>query len=853
MRLPEGIRPTGYAAELTVDPRSPVFAGVIDIDLEVTAPTSVLWLHGVALTVKEATLAQEGRTRPVTLAKVEEPWLGFTVDSPLAVGPAKLRLVYEGTLSTQEIHGAFRVKEGEDWYVYTQFEPLGARRVFPSFDEPSFKVPWQLTLRVPAGVEPVSNTPVVRETAEPDGGRKVQFARTQALPTYLIAFGVGPFDIVDAGTSGRQHVKTRVITPRGRGAEGAFAVQVTPELLARLEDYFGSPFPYEKLDLMAMSLHVGAMEHPGLITFHSNILLARPEDDTPERQRNFANIQAHELGHQWFGNVVTMRWWDDLWLNESFASWIAFRTVEAWRPEWEAGLDQMKVRSRALRSDRLVSARRMRQPIDGSDDIQNAFDGITYGKGSAVLTMLEEWLGRDVFRRGVQRYIRAHAGGNATAEDFLAALSAEAGRDVAPVVGSFIDQGGAPLISASLDCAGAVPKVKLSQRRYLPLGSTGAAARTWRVPLCLKYGVKGQTLRACTLLEQPEAELALPEAKSCPTWLYPNAEGAGYVRVHVTGPAWKGLVSEGLGKLSRTERVALLGDAQALAEAGTLPVSEALALLGRFKDSEPLELLASLSLLDLARPTLLSEDGWTHRARLMRSLYGARALKLGLAPAKGDSEEVRMLRARLTWLVGRDGGDAKLGAQALALLERWLVDRASVDPEMVDSIFAIAGPRVDASLHGRLLAAARAEKDRVVRNQLLQALGRVTDPALVATQLPVLLLSDDFDPRETLFSVIAFSSSDPRTRGTVVDFVKAHYDALAARLPSELVRSLAYTVEGACDAKTRQGAADLFTERTPHAPGGARVLAQILEGIDVCLAFRNAQQADLERYLSTRR
>ncbi|MCE9669796.1 M1 family metallopeptidase [Myxococcus stipitatus] len=850
LRLPDGIRPTGYAAELSVDPRSPGFEGVIDIDLEVRAPTSVLWLHGVGLTVEDVTLTQSGRTLPVTLAKVESPWLGFSLGQPLAAGTAKLRLAYRGSLSTQEIAGAFRIQEGGDWYVHTQFEPLGARRVFPSFDEPTFKVPWQLTLRVPEGVEPISNTPVARDTPEPGGWRKVQFARTQPLPTYLIAFGVGPFDIVDAGTVGRERVKTRIITPRGRGAEGAYAARVTPELLARLEDYFGSPFPYEKLDLMAMSLHVGAMEHPGLITFHSNLLLSKPEDDTLERQRRFAEIQAHELGHQWFGNLVTMRWWDDLWLNESFASWIAFRTVESWKPEWRMELEQMKVRSRSLRSDRLLSARRIRQPIENSDDIQNAFDGITYGKGSAVLTMLEEWLGRDVFRRGVRRYLRAHAQGSATAEDFLSALSAEAGRDVAPVASGFIDQGGAPLVTASLDCSGAVPKVALTQRRYLPLGSAGSAPRTWHVPLCLKYGVEGRTLRTCTLLEGERSELSLPEAKSCPTWLHPNAEGAGYLRAHVTGPAWKGLMTEGLERLSRAERVALLGDAQALAEAGVLPASEALALLERFKDAEPSERMASLSLLELARPTFLSERGRSDRARWVRALHGPGVRALGWKPMKGDSEEVQLLRARLTSLVGRDGEDAKLGAQAVALLERWLVDPTAIAPGMVESVFAVAGPHVDAALHARLLAAVRVEKDRATRNRLLEALGRVTDPALVRVQLPVLLLSDDLDPRETLFSVIALSSSDYRTRGVVLDFVKEHYDALVARLPSELARALAYAVEGACDGKTRQDAADFFTERSARAPGGARVLAQILEGIDVCVAYRDAQQADVERFFA---
>ncbi|MFP2932488.1 M1 family metallopeptidase, partial [Pyxidicoccus sp. 3LG] len=549
LRLPTDVRPSSYTAELTLDPKVSAFQGVMDIALDVSKPTSVVWLHGKSLTVKEATVTQSGATVAARPVQGGKDYLGFVLEQPLAVGTAKLHLVYEGIASEKETDGAFRVNEGGDWYIYTQFEPIDSRRVFPSFDEPAFKVPWQLTFHVPAGDVAVTNTPQVSEEARPDGGRTFRFARTQPLPSYLIAFGVGPFDFLPAADAGQKKVKTRIITPRGRAAEGAYAAQVTPEILAALEDYFGIPYAYEKLDVIAVPLLGGAMEHPGLVTFNSRLLLSKPEEDTLGRQRGFSETQVHELAHQWFGNLVTMNWWDDLWLNEAFATWMTPRIVESWRPKWDAPVERVLERSGALDADSLLSARKIRQPIDSPNDIHNAFDGITYGKGAAVLTMTEEWLGREVFRKGIQRYMRKHANGNATAKDFLDALGAEAGKDVTGVLGTFLDQGGAPLVTASLECGAGGAKVVLTQQRYLRLGSKAPGPQTWRVPVCVDYAAGNKEARACTLLEGERAELALTDAKGCPAWVFPNAEGAGYFRMQLSGEAATKLAKSGLDKL----------------------------------------------------------------------------------------------------------------------------------------------------------------------------------------------------------------------------------------------------------------------------------------------------------------
>ncbi|MBZ4423256.1 M1 family metallopeptidase [Myxococcus sp. RHSTA-1-4] len=857
LRLPTDVRPTGYTVELTLDPKVSAFQGVADIDLEVAKPTSVIWLHGKRLTVKQASLTQAGASVDVRPVKGGNEFLGFSLAKPLAAGPARLRVVYDGIASEKETNGAFRVNEGGDWYIYTQFEPIDARSVFPSFDEPAFKVPWQLTFHVPAGNVAVTNTPQLAEEARPDGGRTFRFARTQPLPGYLIAFGVGPFDFLPAADAGQKQVKTRIITPRGRAAEGAYAAEVTPQILAALEDYFGVPYAYEKLDVIAVPLLGGAMEHPGLVTFNSRLMLSRPEEDTLGRQRGFAGTQVHELAHQWFGNLVTMQWWDDLWLNEAFATWMTPRIIETWRPAWDAPVERVDSRNGALDADSLLSARRIRQPIDSPNDILNAFDGITYGKGAAVLTMTEEWLGREVFRRGIQRYIRQHAGGNATAKDFLDALSAEAGKDVTGMLATFLDQGGAPLVTASLECGAGGAKVVLTQQRYLRLGSKAPGPQSWRVPVCVDYptGAGNTEARACTLLEGERAEVALTDAKGCPAWVFPNAEGAGYFRMQLAGEAAAKLTKSGLERLSRAERVSLIGDVRALAMAGAMPASEALVLAARTaNDKDRIVVEASLDLLELVSMRLLPEEKQADRARFLRETYGPRARQLGFTPRKGEDEDTRLLRPRLVWLAGREGADPKLVGEARTLADRWLKDKRAVAPEMVDTVLAVAAAQGDAAFQQKLLTAVRAEKERKTRQQLIGALASFTDPVLVKQNL-ALMLDKDVDPRETLWMPFA-ASRNVRTQAVAFDFVTENYDRLVgspdARLPEEVAGSMAFVGGGFCGADRRQQVADFFTERNARAPGGPRMLAQALELVDQCTALKAAQGESIGAFLGQR-
>src|SRR5437016_5535899 len=389
LRLGNEAHPTAYSAELVVVPERSNFTGHITIELVLAKRASFFWLHGHGLTVTNAYLEQQGRQIPAQPVIGGEEFLGFELQQPARTGKANLFISYSGSMSDKDFSGLFRRQEDGQWYAATQMEATWARRVFPCFDEPAFKVPWRLAVHVRREHTALANAPVVSETDEPGGMKCVRFAQTRPLPSYLVAAAVGPFEAVDLGRVGRKKTPVRIFTPKGRTNEATFAATAIPHLLRRLEDYYDIPYPYEKLDHLAVPQFPEAMENGGLIVHGDTLLLSPPNRETIGFKRFCADVCAHEMAHQWFGDLVTMAWWDDIWLNEAFATWITPKIVDGWKPEWRSSLDQLQGTFYAAGADSLVNARRIRQPIESAPDIDNAFDGITYNKGAAVLGMFE--------------------------------------------------------------------------------------------------------------------------------------------------------------------------------------------------------------------------------------------------------------------------------------------------------------------------------------------------------------------------------------------------------------------------------------------------------------------------------
>ncbi|HVQ55023.1 MAG TPA: M1 family metallopeptidase, partial [Thermoanaerobaculia bacterium] len=849
LRLPATAEPTGYAVDLAIDPGQQTFRGAVDIEIRVKEKTSLLWLSASDLTITKATANAGGKTLGVRAVPGGESFAGFAFDKPLSPGGLKLHVEYTGKVDENSTQGVFRQKDGNDWYVFTQFETTDARRAFPCFDEPSYKVKWQLTLRIPSGTTAVSNTPIELESSGADGARVVRFKKTEPLPSYLVAFGVGPFEYLDAGKAGAKKTPIRIVTPRGKASQGRYAAQTTGPLLERLETYFGIPYPYEKLDQLAIPQTVtfSAMENAGLITWSERVLLAPPDEETIRFHRSQASINAHEMAHQWFGDLVTLAWWDDVWLNESFATWMADRTIIEWKPEWAEDVERVVASSNVMFDDTLVSARKIRQEIKTNDDIVNAFDGISYQKGAAILTMFEAWTGPEKFRAGVHAYLEAHRFGNATEADFLQAIQAATQPGVAAAFSSFLDQPGVPVIAVTLDCAGSSASLTLSQKRLLPLGSTGAEPETWRVPVCARAGSGGQAGRGCSLLTEARGAMPAPGGR-CPSWVLANDGELGYYRALYEGDLLRRLIAAADKELTVAERVGVIRDVNALAEAGELPMADALALVPRFANDPSRQIVqATLRIASDIKEHQVAPDRQANYARFVSKMYGQKARALGFTPKPGDDDETRLLRRALLGFVALEGQEPDLQAEARRLSLKWLDDPPTVSADMVADVLEVAGRYGDRALFDRFRAAAKSNPRRRDRARLYSALGSFQDPALLKEAF-ALTLDPSLDYRETdsaFFAAIGTSVG----RATMWDFVQANFDAIVARMPRETTGQIAYVASGFCDAAKEKEAKAFLSGRVEKLPGGPRNLAQTLEGIQLCIASRTAQEPGVGEFL----
>jgi aminopeptidase N len=836
LRLPDTVQPVRYELDLKLIPAEPTFSGAVAIDVDVREPVRQVWLHGQDLEVTKARVETGARTLEARVATASDGRLGLLLPEALPAGKARIHLEFTGQIDRERSRGLYSVEERGEPYLYTFFEPVDARRAFPCFDEPGFKVPWRLRFTVKSGHVALANHAIVSKEPLADGLERVTFAESPPMPSYLVAFMVGPFDVVDAGTVGRNPVPLRFIVPRGRGPETAYAASVTPRIVTTLEDFFDQPYPYDKLDVAVVPRYWGTMEHPGLVAMGQPLTLIPPGEETLARRKWYVTIAGHELGHYWFGNIVTCRWWDDIWLNESLTSWLDRKTVDGFDPSWGYSREaSMNALSFALDSDALAAALPVRKPADTHDDVLGAFDnGTTYAKGSAVIGMFEAWLGEQRMRDFLRTHVRKHAWKAATSEDFAATLSEAAGPDVARAFRSFIDQPGAPRISAEFQCKpGAPTRLKLSQERFVPAGSAASTAQTWSVPVCVRAGGKrGEPVRACTLLTEATGELELP-LRECPSWVLLNAGGTGYYRVGYSREQLSRVLAAPTGALTVEERLALLADVEASVQQGGLPLGEALRLVPTTANDPERTIVARGARLLY----LINEDGLTEaeRARLRKwvgEVYGPRARQLGWQPRPNDSDDVKQDRSRLLDLATTQGEDPALVREGIRLARAWLADRKSVHPEAVSLALTVAARHGDRALYDTLLAAARKTEDRNERSRMLTALASFRDPALVRESL-ALVAGTEMDPRDTK-PLLTGAFMMPETRELAWAFYRENFDALAGRLRSDELAWLVALVGNLCDEQRGAEVDALLGPRVSKLENAPRALARARESIRLC-------------------
>lgn len=849
-RLPTHVTPRSYRLALTPDLASWTFQGEETIEVQVARPVRQIVLHAVDLEVGVASV-QVGRRRWPARVSYQPARETLTLHLPEAVpvGPAALHLAFRGSIGTS-LRGLYRAEAAGRRYAFTQFESTDARRCFPCFDEPAFKARFQLTVTVPDGLTVISNSRVRRETPGPGPGtRTVHFAPTPRMSTYLVALAVGELESTPAVEA--RGTPIRVWTVPGKAHLGQFALEAAAASLSRLERYFGVKYPYGKLDLLAVpDFEAGAMENSGAIFFRETALLCDPATAPLAAKKRIALVVAHEIAHQWFGNLVTMQWWDDLWLNEAFATWIEFRTVADWQPGWEVWVDFQQEKAAPFHTDALVSTRAIRAPVQSAAQASEMFDAITYEKGAAVLRMLENFLGPNVFRAGVRQYIRAHREGNATANDLFGALEQVSGRRVRAIARDWIDQPGFPLVRATVTPGGARPHVVLEQQRFFadPRRATSpeAAAQRWRVPLVLRFADGPRVVEQRALLSAPRAELVL-EARKLPRWLYANSGESGFFRVQHDPATLAALLRHLPTALEAAERVGLVSNQWALTRAGYSEIDAFLEFLRAFRhETHHAVVEVVVDALAYIDAFLLEPAQRPAFARYVEELFADQLAELGWTPNPAEPDDTRLRRAAVVRALGRIARQRAVIAEAERLLAIYWADATAVDPNLVDVLVVLGAQHGSAERFEQYLARVRSARTPQDEMRHLLGLGAFEDPALVQRALELSLTPTV--RTQDVGLLLARLLANPTGKWAAWDFIRARWDAVEQRLPPFMRRRLIAAAGNLGTAEARQQIAEFFAAHPVEA--AERTLQQTLEGLDLLVAFRERAQPRLAAWLA---
>lgn len=861
-QLPETVTPLEYRIDLEIDPHADGMSGQVDIDTTINAVTSGFWMHAKEMTVSAASIEIGGETFPLSFDAVPEAdapsglaWL--EAGTMLPAGNGVIRINFE-TPFNQNLNSAYKVVRGDDAYIVTQMEPMAAREAFPSFDEPKYKQPFTLSITAPEGNVVVSNTTKSSETPMEGGLIKHQFAQTRPLPTYLIAFAVGPYDVVDYGDIPPNDVRTRPLALRGLAARGegkrlAYALDNTDGLLSALEGYFGREYPYEKLDLIAAPDYAfGAMENPGLIVYREFLLLL--DEDAPLAQkRAYARVHSHELAHQWFGNLVTPVWWEDIWLNEAFATWMGNKGLTLWQSDGNFENVTLNASLDAMNIDTLSTTRKVREPLERSEKVMDQFDGITYRKGGGVLDMFESYVGKDAFQTGVQLHMDRYADDVASADDFFQSIAD--GSDNPKVVAamkSFVDQPGLPLVTAKLTCERkGNTTLSLSQSRYAPLGSKVEQGQSWQIPVCANFIKDGEVTKQCNLMIDRSGALKAPI--DCADAVMPNADGAGYYRFTMNGEAWGKLMAN-LEHLSTKEALSAQDSLVAAFRAGEVDGETYLSGMRAFAQHPDYDVASgSTKLLNFiyeelpdVRPGLAQHIGDTYGDRYRR-IRGEDSIEGDLlAPTLGDLLATKGNDADAKNYLLRQG-TLYLG---LGVLEQDEEKRANVPTNILRSAFSETIRRVPAAAFEPLIELA-ADGSPLEKTAALNALTKTPDGDQ-AQRLLELALADDspFTGRQS-GTIVAGLLGNERHEAMAWDWYKTNFDDYVARkVPDVRLGGTPSAANGFCSTEERDDVESFYLSKADIIPGYERSLMQAIERIELCAALKAEQGPSLNAALS---
>ena len=842
-RLPSGVTPEHYTLWFAPDLASATFRGRAEIRVHLDQPTTAITLHAAEIAFGEVTIDTSGRAQTATVttnATAETAMLSVPVS--MAAGPATIRLTYTGILN-DKLRGFYLSKANGRNYAVSQMEATDARRAFPCFDEPAKKATFDIALMIDAADSAISNGAPISDTAGPEPGKHtVTFATTQKMSTYLVALLVGDFVCREGASDG---IAIRVCSTPDKKALTAFAMTAAEHQVKFFNDYFGIKYPFGKLDIIGVpDFAAGAMENAGAITFRERMLLVDEATASIGVRKAVASVIAHELAHQWFGNLVTMKWWDDIWLNEGFATWAANKPLAAWKPEWRMELNAAEETQTALGLDALRSTRAIRTAVSTPAEINEVFDPIAYEKTSGVLNMIEAYVGPAKFKEAVSSYLTRYSSSNAAGEDFWQEVTRVTEKPVNRIMRSYVDQPGSPMLSVRTACVAGKTRVTVRQQRFVgtPGDTTPAATTTppWTLPVCVKTGTGATT---CQVVTKASESFDAPGCGAA----FVNADARGYYFTEYEPSAVTALATR-TPALTSAERISLLGDEWRMVRAGRHDIGVYLDLAGAFAtDETPAVLNDLVARVGYVRgviadaPERAAFDAW------IRARFTPAFTAVGLESRAGESDDVLSRRGALLRLLGGVAGDTALQAKARALAAGYLADPASLPPTIVAPVLQVAAAGGDAALYDQYLAKVRASAgtpDEYYR--FFGALAAFQAPALVQRTL-AFALTDEVRSQDvpTLIAPLLGGGNG----ATAWAFVQTHWDALAGKLGTfQGIPTIVGGLGAFCSAERSAEIAAFF--KMHPVPAAARSLQQALERIDACTAVDVRQSPAFATWLA---
>src|SRR2546422_37895 len=779
-KLPKEVLPVEYSVRIVPNIDKFTFTGTETVKLSVRSPVRQLVLNSLELKITDASL--DGKVLPKSAIKTDKKneLLILALPSEFAAGDHTLALSFAGKIN-QQGQGLFYILYQEQGsgtkkiMLGTQFEATDARRFFPCWDEPVFRARFQLTTVVPEDWHAVSNMPIEYEK-KTAGGKEVRFAATPPMSSYLNVLVAGELDLIESRSGPTQ---LRVIATKGKAEMGRYALEATAQILNYYNNYFGVPYPLPKLDQIALPGGFGgAMENWGGITYYESALLFDPKNSSAETKQNIYEVLAHEMAHMWFGDLVTMAWWDNLWLNEGFASWMGTKCTSHFNPQWEVWMRRETPRDptrrvgiakeAAMEGDARSTTHPIQQPIATEAEANSAFDDITYKKGQSFLRMLESFLGEDIFRDGIRQYIATHKYSNSTTADLWSALSEASKKPVGEIAAGWTEQPGFPIVKVKREEGN---NVSLTQERFT-VNFGNAPRLEWKIPLT--YAVVGEAPATLLMANKTGNLQNIPTDRA----LKLNVNGAGNYRVEYDEPSWN-LLLQALSKLDVEDRVNLLSDAWALVQANRAPVSLYFELVEKLPASTELAERENLiNMLDFINRLLVGSSEREKFQRYARSLLRPTFETLGWDPKAVEPPAAGNLRASLITALG-DLNDQKIIAGCREGFAKYLTSPESLAPDLRPPVFAIVGRYADEKTWNQLHELGLKTTSVEEKQNYYNALAGATDPKLVNKALPT-ALTDELPTSRAVFLVatVARESDHP---DIAWDFAKANMKALLAK------------------------------------------------------------------------